>query len=116
MSEKNSRFPIVFDKCPSCGCEETLTKLAWDEEVDEDSKQIPVGHRNVVVQLVDPRRGPKLMMPMLVMNFDICANPECGLERCVAAMKVRAPVSGRMPGGQMPGGMPPFPGMNTQGN
>jgi len=121
MSEEEgtSYFPVTFEKCPHCGHTETLTKLAWQEEITGESRDMQVASRQAIVQLIDPRKGIGLTATALVLRFDICANPKCGLERCVGALKVKGPVKAQMPGQPGQKQMPPggFPGMgNPRGN
>jgi hypothetical protein len=114
-----SRFPIVFEKCPHCGCTETLTKLAWDEEAEKGrvNKDTPVAAEHLKVPLIDPTKTIGITGGILLLHVDWCANPECGRRRLVKAEVVTGKVGIGPPPGQQgwPSGgqgfgMPPFMG------
>lgn len=103
-----SRFPIVFDKCPLCGCTETLTRLAWDEEAEKGrvNKDTPVAAEHIATPLIDPMRPPKLSASFLLQHFDTCAG--CGMSYCKKAEIGTGPVTMKqMPPGMQGPSMPP---------
>lgn len=110
MAEQ-SRFPLVFEKCPNCGCTETVTRLAWDEEAAKGkvNKDTPVAAEHLQIPLLDPKKAIGISAGILLLHVDWCANTECGMRRCVKAEVVTGavgmgPASGQKPG---PGGLIP---------
>lgn len=107
MAEQ-SRFPIVFEKCPICGSKETLTRLAWDEEAEKGrvNKDTSVAAEHIATPLIDPKKPPVLSASILFQHFDTCAN--CGTRYCTKADIGTGPVTMK----QHPlGTVPPGPGM-----
>lgn len=104
MTEQKSRFPIIFEKCPYCGCTDTLTKLAWEEEAEKGrvNKDTPVAAEHIQVPLIDPKKTIGITAGILLLHVDWCANPECGRRRLISAEVVTGQV-----------GMGPAPGRNT---
>ncbi len=96
-----SRFPIVFEKCPHCGSTETVTKLAWDEEAEKGRVNLdtPVAAEHIQTPLIDPKKPVGVSAGILVLHIDWCANPECGGRRLTKAEVLQGAV-----------GMGPAPG------
>ena len=103
-----SRFPIVFEKCPHCGCEETITQLAWAEEAEKGrvNKDTIVAAEHLNIPLIDPKKPPILSAGILLLHVDWCANPECGMRRLTKAEVV----TGQIGMGPGPGQQPRGPG------
>jgi hypothetical protein len=105
-----------FDKCPNCGCRETITRKAWDSEIDagrlaEKARGYPVGAENTMFALQDPLKPPAFQVGALLISYDICS--DCGTKYCVRVEKKVMPVTGKMPGQGQQG---PFPFGNLRGN
>jgi len=110
-------FPIEFTKCPACGCLDTVTRLACEEEMEKGI--IPKGAHVALETSQIPLIGstpPKLSCRVLIASWDICA--ECGQRYCTRVQIVTQPVQvkmqnppagfpGNFPGGKFPGGFPP---------
>jgi len=80
----NKEFPLLFPKCPNCGCTETTAQLAYDSEVvakDRGPAAFASSEKRAV-PLTDPMKAA-LVLPVLVEHYDTCAN--CGLRRCTKA-------------------------------
>ena len=105
-----SKFPIVFEKCPICGCLDTITQVAWDEEAEKGrvNKDTPVSAQHLQIPLMDPKKPPLLSVGILIQNVDYCA--ECGAGYCKGANVITGQVGMAPPKGQgrPPGGMGPF--------
>jgi len=96
-----SRFPIVFEKCPYCGRIETVTKLAWDEEAEKGrvNKDTPVAAEHIQTPLIDPKKTTGISAGILSLHIDWCANPKCGRRRLTRAEVI----TGRVGMGPAPG-------------
>ena len=104
--KKESRYPIVFDKCPNCGCIETVTQAAWAEEAEKGrvKKDTPVAAQHLQTPLLDPQRSPLLiggLTGMLVLTVDYCV--ECGVGYCTGASVVEGKLQQGPPPGTLPG-------------
>lgn len=88
---KKVEFPILFEKCPSCGCKDTVTRLAYKQEVVDKDKG-PDTFASFEKRPV-PLIAPTLMATLLVKHFDTCAG--CGLYYCTKAEIVIAPVTAK---------------------
>lgn len=84
MAEQ-SRFPIVFGKCPNCGCTDTITQLAWDEEAEKGrvNKDTPVAAEHLQAPLIDPKKTIGITAGILILSVDWCA--DCGTRYCTKA-------------------------------
>lgn len=104
MAEK-SRFPIIFEKCPNCGCTETTCRLAYKEEVVDKGKgpEAFASSEKRPIPLLDPRSSV-LTVPTLVEHYDACA--KCGLRYCTKAEIVNAGIRMQPP---QPGKADSFP-------
>ncbi len=79
-------FPLAFEKCPVCGCEETIAAL----EVDKEKKKGTIGKDvkpcviTQAVMVVDPRLQQAIIaprpVPTLLFLLDVCAR--CGVMYC----------------------------------
>lgn len=97
MTEKESRFPIIIEKCPNCGSKERITQLAYDEEVEKGRAQPALASdaNRIATPLTEPAKAV-LTVNTLVKYYDDCAR--CGTRYCVKVEIVQARI---MP----PGGM-----------
>lgn len=87
MTENNNdiimsklEFPRIYDKCPVCGCTETIIN-GLREELKADKKYVEP--KNVKVGLPMAAMLPaasvlSLTVPCVRIILDICANPDCG--------------------------------------
>ena len=91
-----SRFPIVFEKCPICGCGDTTCRLAYQEEVVDKGKgpEAFASSEKRLTPLVDVRSA-MLTVPTLVEHYDNCAG--CGFRYCTKAEIVNAGISMQKP-------------------
>ncbi|KKK96611.1 hypothetical protein LCGC14_2661030 [marine sediment metagenome] len=98
-----SRFPIVFEKCPYCGCTETITRIAWDEEAEKGrvNKDTPVSAEHLQIPLLDPKKAIPISCGMLLLHIDWCA--KCGRRRLAKAEVITSPVGMGPAPGQMGG-------------
>lgn len=103
-----SRFPIFFEKCPNCGCTETLTRLAWDEEAEKGrvNKDTPVAAEHIATPLIDPKKPPVLSASILIQHFDTCAG--CGMRYCTKAEIGTGPITMQQAPLGRQGHNPPF--------
>ena len=108
--EKKGFFPVEFSKCPLCGCPETVTRLACEEEKEKGiiPKESFVSMEKTQVPLMG-RTPPKLTVRVLIACWDVCV--DCGNRYCTRVeiqttqVQVRPP---QMPQG-FPGSFPSFP-------
>jgi hypothetical protein len=102
-----SRFPMTFDKCPYCGCTETIARLAWQEEAEKGSvdKDTFIASQIIKVPLIDLKKFTGVTARILLIYIDWCADPQCGRGYCVKAEIVSGPVQ-LMPFGKPPPGGP----------
>ncbi len=82
------KFPHSWDKCPVCGCKETVDGKVKAEEVangkmGKDYEVYQFAQKAVIMDVTRPR--PPLRVPMVTAVYDICAN--CGILRCVKVVK-----------------------------
>lgn len=105
------QFPLVFPKCPVCGCEETVAERVKDEEIAKGKikTQIHAAMSRSMTPVADQRAIITLLsVPMLVSFYDVCAR--CGSVRAVRIEKGEALIGPDKP----PPGMPGMPGMGRQ--
>ena len=97
MAEKSS-FPLEFKKCPICGCPDTITRLAYKEEVVDKGRgsEAFMSPEKLMTPLVDPLKAT-LVLPVLVEHRDSCA--KCGFRYCVKAEIVQGKIGAVKPGG-----------------
>lgn len=98
-----SQFPMSFDKCPNCGCTETVTQIAWDEEVEKGrvAKDTLVAAQHLKIPLLDPVKPPIIIggvAGILFMNVDACR--DCGTLYCSAATVGEGNIQAGPPPGQ----------------
>ena len=113
MTEEN-KFPMVFDKCPSCGSTKRVVGPIADEEKAQGriSPELHGSCRTGVSQVFDGQKvmslGIAVKVPTLFFLHDICAN--CGLEHIVRIERKEQPamIPGIVGG---PGGPPLPPGL-----
>ncbi len=104
-------LPLVFDKCPWCGCEEKITVLAC-QDVKDIPEGTPVAATRIGIPLMGSHPPIGLTIQTLLLSFDYCA--ECGRQYLVKAEKVTSPIQFQMKQGQAQGpggngpGLPPF--------
>lgn len=83
-------FPIAFDKCPSCGCEDTITRLAA-----KGSKDIPEGTFVSAEQtrafMVSSSLPKGLTVGVLMIHKDFCAG--CGRQYVTKAEFLSIPTN-----------------------
>jgi len=101
---------MVFEKCPSCGCTETLTRLAWDEEAEKGrvNKDTTVAAEHLQCPLIDPKKPIGISAGILLLHVDWCA--ACGMRYCTRADIATGQVGMGPPPGQRdgpPGGFIP---------
>jgi len=99
-------FPIEFNKCPICGCPDTVCRLAYKQEIVDKGRgpEAFASSEKRPVPLMDPRSAA-LAIPMLIEHLDTCAR--CGLRYCTKAEIAIGKVGMMPPGmGQPPGGFP----------
>lgn len=108
------KFPIEIKECPNCGCQDTMTRLAWLDEVQQDrvgeaSKDLFTSAEKMAIPLIDPQRGVGISITGLILHYDVCA--KCGTRYCTRAEKQTGPVQMKPPPGGMKGfGSPMGPG------
>lgn len=114
-------FPIIFNKCPLCGCPDTVTRLACEEEMEKGiiPKDAPVALERTQIPLMG-KVPPKLTVRMLIASWDVCAGDppgSCGHRYCTRVDIVTTPVQVQAPKMPGPGGQfPGFPqGLKPQG-
>ncbi len=98
-------FPIIFPKCPACGCPDTVARLACADDPSVD----PTAFASLEKLLVPIQDLSKLTTPTVkafVVHYDVCA--QCGTRYCTKAEIIFMPVrlAPGTPG--TPGARPPF--------
>lgn len=97
-SSEESAFPKEFDKCPACGCTETLESRAVQEAISEGKLHqdaVPAWSTSVIL-LVGPLGPIGIYAPSLIKKLANCDN--CGVSYCVKAGTKGQPVG---PNGQV---------------
>lgn len=115
-------YPIKFEKCPVCGCTETIINNEVKEAIEagklREGKKIPA--MITVANIFDPNDPKSIMLisqevDLIRSFYDICANPECGIMRCLFVEKGRGVVERETSNGRgfgPPGrGLPPGAGV-----
>lgn len=101
-------WPIVHEKCPVCGSEETIGKIIAQQEREKGKigeEVVPCLFQQTAM-IADPRRlTATLSAPVVTSMYDVCANPECGACYCVYANLSQATTKASMPQGG-PGNLP----------
>lgn len=85
QKEGKVKWEIDFPTCPHCGCKDTVMRQSWKAVKGELAPGLHLALRGTMVALVE-NAGMALALPFvpaLIASYDICANPECGMERCV---------------------------------
>ncbi len=91
MEEKKLEFPLVFPKCPACGCDETVAIRAAKDEgllIDEktppfmSTSATPVMNPTVILQ--------KITAKVLLGVYDVCT--KCGCYYCIRVEQIMANV------------------------
>jgi len=90
-------FPIVHDKCPVCGSTKRVTEMLRDEQaakgkVPKDSPMIALRAMTPIAELPAIMLGLS-MIPLLTFDFDVCANPDCGVVYCPTITRQDMPAS-----------------------
>ena len=106
-------FPLVWEKCPLCGCKETVANKLKEEEVAKGNildKSIHAAIAQSVTPIMDMREIFAVRtVPVLVTFYDICLNPECGVYYPVRVEKMMQKIDSSQ--GPPPGPLPPGMGM-----
>lgn len=102
--EKEIKFPMEFNKCPICGCPDTVCQIAT-EELKEKGK-ILRGAFVSLEKVIVPLEQPHLVatVSLLVCHYDVCA--ECGTRYCTRVDRTTGMAQPIMGPGKGP---PPFP-------
>jgi len=104
QKEDEMKFPIEFKKCPICGCTETVTRLACEEEKEKGviPKEAFVSMEKTQVPLMG-NMPPKLTVRVLIACWDVCV--DCGHKYCTRVEIQTTQV--QIQGPKMPGQLPP---------
>lgn len=77
-------FPLTFNRCPSCGCKDTVCRLAC-----ADDPSIPKGTFLSLEKKITPIQDfTKISTPttkILLRHYDTCS--KCGLDYCTRVEK-----------------------------
>lgn len=101
---EESKFPMVFNKCPICGCPDRICQLAYNEEVKKGRAQESLA--SDVGRIMTPLNSPSkaiLFVNVLVKHYDDCA--KCGMRYCIKAEVVQGKI-GMIPQQQKGFGFP----------
>ena len=83
-------FPIEFVKCPSCGCKDTVCRLACADE-----PSIPKGTfaslEKLAVPIQDLNKITTPTVKSILVHYDVCA--KCGTRYCTRAEIFSVPVT-----------------------
>lgn len=91
------KFPIVHDKCPVCGWTKKVAEIMRDEEAAKG--KVPKDSHMVAMRAVTPIAEFQTILlglsivPVLTYEFDVCANPDCGIFYCVNILRQDMPTS-----------------------
>jgi len=91
------KYEIDFPRCPHCGSTETVMREAWKAVKGGIA---PGLHLSVKASMTPLTENIAMVLslpfaPVLMVYYDICANPGCGIERPVRA-EVRVMDSGKI--------------------
>ena len=82
-------FPIEFTKCPSCGCKDTVCRLACSDEPSVP-KDIFVSLEKVFTPLQQPTQMLSPIAKGILCHYDVCG--KCGHRFCTRAEITSLPV------------------------
>jgi hypothetical protein len=88
-------FPKVFESCPRCGCQETITKEAIKPY--QENGKLPKDAFASLVKTAVPLLEPvlaNLTIPVIVAHMDVCS--ACGEYYCTKAEITNQPVTFQM--------------------
>jgi len=96
-------FPLIFEKCPACGSEETVAALVAQEEKAKGrmGEDFTPAMGQEMTPIVDPRRV-LLSVTALAAFFDICVRCGCYYCRRVEKGQGKLEGMGRGPKGPIP--------------
>lgn len=83
-------FPIEFKECPTCGCQETVARLAC-AGVPFIPEGVFVSLQKAFVPIQDVQKITTPMAKGVVSHYDVCAR--CGTSYCTRAEIISAPVT-----------------------
>ena len=97
MAEE-SKLIASIDKCPSCGCRDTVCRLGATEEQKREvlPKDAFVSLEKVMVPLFNPQNPPIAGAKGILCHYDVCA--KCGTRYCTRAEKIPVNIKFGMPG------------------
>ena len=81
--DEELKFPILFTRCPACGCEDTVARQIKKEEVAKGkiSPDANVAISQTVTPMLDQKKlSQVLSVTTLVSYYDICL--KCGCYYC----------------------------------
>ncbi len=82
MVDTKPKFPMVFDKCPSCGSEERIANsVLKSEQANGKLKDVKAAFLFQQQSLIAPQNMRFLSAPMIMTFYDACA--KCGTVFCV---------------------------------
>lgn len=93
--EKNFAFPKMFDKCPICGCTDTVCRKACEGEPSIAAGTF-VSLKKSITPIADQSHLTTLALKGILIHTDVCW--DCGFEYCTKAEKVTVPATYKMPG------------------
>jgi len=91
------QYPVIFDKCPLCGCKERLIEEAVNEEIAKGriNPGMEFGLEAPTASVLWDQTKPSLQAPGIIPMKDICA--ECGFPYYRKIQKVEMPVTRLIP-------------------
>jgi len=95
-------FPIEFNECPICHCQETVCREACADEPSVPN-DVFVSLEKVFTPIQQPGQLLGLLVKGIMTHFDICA--KCGTRYCTKAEIVSMPLTVQQASGQ---NKPPF--------
>lgn len=106
MPEK-LQFPMIFSKCPACGCKETVARKMKDEEVakGEIKGEVNAAMAQSVTPIMDQRELVAVRrVPILVTFYDVCL--KCGCYYALRVEKTEGYIDATKPRQGPPPGLP----------
>jgi len=91
-------YPLEFNKCPACGCEDTVSKKVAEEEIEKG--RMKEGYTPALTQDTTPIFDPREVIifqrrvPVLITFYDVCV--ACGCYYCVRIEKGEGMVTPQM--------------------
>jgi len=77
-------FPLTYNRCPNCGCKDTVARLGYAGESSISKDNFPSLEKKIT-PAQDFTRISTPTTKVLIRHYDTCS--KCGLDRCTRVDK-----------------------------